>query len=266
MTKHLLFYWYANRDDFMNRFSLLHLHALNLYKDIFDKKTFIVSMDNPDTDMALYIYTVKLISAIVPDAEFIKVQNDPVYASEAWWIKQEFIPNMSEYKDETVFWCHGKGKGGLKYNDRNDLYLWIAALYYMNLENKVNLENFVSDDNAYMMGSLYYPLRAWTFSNWHYNGGFYWIKPDKVAEYIRNNNIDISDGVNCDDWQKRYIGEGLPGMIFKNVEHCLSIGGPFSLTSARSHKDYMERNCKPNELHHFNSLFGEFFNFTNING
>lgn len=39
----------------MNRFSLLYLHVLNLYKDIFDKKTFVASMNNPDTDMTLYI-------------------------------------------------------------------------------------------------------------------------------------------------------------------------------------------------------------------
>lgn len=60
--------------------------------------------------------------------------------------------------------------------------------------------------------------------------------------------------------------EGLPGMIFKNAEHRLGIGGPFYLTSTYSRKDYMERNCKLNELYHFNSLFREFFNFINING
>ena len=61
-----------SRDDFMNRFSLLYLHALNLYKDILTRRAFIISIDNPDTDMTLYIYTVKIISVIVPDAEFIK--------------------------------------------------------------------------------------------------------------------------------------------------------------------------------------------------
>lgn len=72
ITKHLLFYWYVNKDDFMNRFSLLYSHILNLYKDILARRTFIISIDNPDTDMTLYIYTVKIISAIVPDAKFIK--------------------------------------------------------------------------------------------------------------------------------------------------------------------------------------------------
>lgn len=55
----------------MNRFSLLHLHILNLYKDIL-AKVFLVFMNNPDTNIMFYIYTVKIISAIVPDAEFIK--------------------------------------------------------------------------------------------------------------------------------------------------------------------------------------------------
>lgn len=261
MTKHLLFYWYANSDDFMNRFSLLHLYALNLYKDIFDKKTFIISMDNPDTDTILYAYTVKLISAVVPDAEFIKVQNNPEYASEAWWVKTEFIPNMSKYKDEAVFWCHGKGKGGLRYNERNDLFLWIAALYFTNLGSLSVIERFVKDDDKYMMGSLFYPIKAWPFSTWHYNGGFYWIKPDKAAEYMWENGIDISNALDCETWQKRYIGEALPGMIFKYVEHCIHIGDPYSVTSPHSHKDYMERNCDFDTLQHFYSLFKEFFNF-----
>lgn len=55
ITKHLLFYWYVSKDNFMNRFSLLYLHALNLYKDILTRRTFIISIDNPDTDTMLYI-------------------------------------------------------------------------------------------------------------------------------------------------------------------------------------------------------------------
>lgn len=39
----------------MNRFSLLYLHILNLYKDILTRRTFIISIDNPDTDTMLYI-------------------------------------------------------------------------------------------------------------------------------------------------------------------------------------------------------------------
>ena len=41
----------------MNRFSLLYLYVLNLYKDILARRTFIISIDNPDTDITLYIYS-----------------------------------------------------------------------------------------------------------------------------------------------------------------------------------------------------------------
>lgn len=258
MTKHLLFYWYANTDDFMNRFSLLHLHALNLYKDIFDKKTFIISMDNPDTDTVLYTYTVKLISAIVPDAEFIKTRNHPDYASEAWWVKKEFIPNMSKYKDEAVFWCHGKGKGGLRYTDKDDLFVWIALLYYANLGNGDIIDKFINDDETYMMGTLYYPIKAWYFSTWHYHGGFYWLKPDKVDEYMRSHDTSIFDAVNCTGWEKRYIAEGLPGIIFKKGEHCMHINDLYFASSAYSHKDYLKNNFSKKSVQDFDLLFGQF--------
>lgn len=258
MTKHLLFYWYVNRDDFMNTFSLFHLHALNLYKDIFNKKTFIISMDNPDIDTILYEYTVKIISSIVPDAEFIKVQNNTDYASEAWWVKTEFIPNMSKYKNEAVFWCHGKGKGGLRYTDKDDLFIWIALLYYMNLGNSDIIDKFINNDDTYIMGTLFYPIKAWPFSAWHYHGGFYWIKPDKVAEYMQSHDTSISDAINCSSWEKRYIAEGLPGIIFKKAEHCILINNPYFASSKYSHKDYLKNNLSKELIQDFNSLFGQF--------
>ena len=266
MIKHLLFYWYLSKNDFINSFSLLHLHSLNLYKDIFDKKTFIVSMDNPDNDTLLYDYFVKVILNIVPDAEFIKVKNNKEYASEAYWFKTEFIPNLSQYKNEAVFWCHGKGKGGLRYTEERDLYIWISALWHMNMRNKECIDNFI-DSDAYMMGVMPYVISPWRFKcPWHYHGGFYWLKAENISEYIQSNNIDLSSALDCDTWEKRYIGEAFPGLIFPTGSTIdgglasISIGGYYKELPPSSHEKFINEFYSESDKEDFLLNYGQFIN------
>ena len=260
MIKRLLFYWYANSEDFINRFSLLHLYSLNLYKDIFDKKTFVISMDNPETDTILYEYTTRVILSVVPDAEFIKVRNNSEYASEAYWFKTEFIPNLYKYKNEAVFWCHGKGKGGLRYTGKKDLYIWISALYYMNLCSEKVIEDFINNDNTYMMGTMLYLINVWPYCSWHYNGGFYWMKPEKIGEYISTHETNLQTALNCDTWERRYVAEGFPGIVFKEGGHCVMLGKHYNCCLDKfdidSHITYIKENC-PN-IKGFEDLYGQF--------
>ena len=260
MVKRLLFYWYVNGEDFMNGFSLLHLYSLGMYKDIFDKKTFVISMDDPENDAILYDYTVKVISSAVPDAEFIKVKNNSEYASEAWWFKTELIPNLYKYKNEAIFWCHGKGKGGLRYTGKRDLYIWISALYYMNFRDKKVIDEFINDNEVCMLGTMAYVINAWPFCSWHYHGGFYWMKPGKVLEYADICGIDLQTVTDCEGWEKRYLAEGFPGIVFKSGEHCGKLGGYYECNldvfDENSHAEYMSRNCP--DIGEFLSLYRQF--------
>ena len=211
MVKHLLFYWYVPEKGW-NKIYDLHIDNLHIYKDSFDKVTFIISTDDIDTeDYKNNInYTVDKLKSVFSDAEFKEYRNDKKTRESAYFYG-EVLDKLDEFpENEILFFAHNKGVDSWYAGNR--LTTWINMMYFANLHDVKKIKSYFDMETVCCAGTYtIMNLKAWNFLKymWHYSGTFFWISPSRLSKYIKESKEKIPP-------IGRYSTEGLLGSILPN--------------------------------------------------
>lgn len=241
MIKHLMFYWYIP-DFFWHEIYDLHLRKLSQYYHVFDKMTFVLSIDDTE-NIELIEKTKDKINAALQnvDIEYVIYQNDKQHQESAY-VYNEIVMKFDSFDNELLFFAHAKGVN-TNYVQPAILVDWIEFMYDENL-NKQNIYKFENDGEKYCMGTLKQykntsniPNLHFQLSDWHFPGTFYWLRPNKIYEYINENNIVLSQQ------EDRYFSEIFLGIIFRSSsKHILELGPqiePFGDMNFFQHQFYL---------------------------
>lgn len=216
-TKRMVYSFYVNDDSFDNIINKLHFKLLKRYIHIFDEVIFCVIIDDRDRidliqkieEFIISIYHKKLTFKIYDNTEY---RESLVFYNE--------IAAKIENLDGYTFFGHNKGISdeGLPYY----IQMWVAAMYYFNLE----LSNTLSADNSSVFyGALksdcvekceekYYETIL-PKHKWCYCGTFFWGKYQELYRLLEHRCEKIPLLTN------RWYSEMFPGEVSEsNYGHC----------------------------------------------
>lgn len=181
----------------------LHLKNLALYLPVqnFQEKLFIIAYNKGDYTVAPYVLKlIDKLKELAPDAKFVFLDNDPVLR-EAKYFYNEIATKLGGFnEDDVIFWAHAKGKFST-YKPRHLVNMWVNLMYFGNLASVKGIDEFMANQDRFCLGTLFWDttntkLRE-DYDNqrfhWHYSGTFFWFKPRKIDEYIKQNNIQIPE-------------------------------------------------------------------------
>lgn len=201
MNKKLIYYWYVPGE--WDSIYDLHLKNLSLYLPVqnFDEKLFVISYNKGDYTVAPYVLkTIDKLKELAPDAKFVFVDNDPALR-EAKYFYNEIAMKLGEFsEDDVIFWAHAKGKFST-YKPKQLVDLWINLMYFGNLASSKGINEFITNPDYFCLGTLFWDTTDTKIReafdkqlfHWHYSGTFFWFKPYKIYEYIKQNNIQIPE-------------------------------------------------------------------------
>ena len=123
---------------------------------------------------------------------FIIIQNDSELR-EGQIYKKYIIDKLNDY-NELIFFAHIKGITNLNnLNNKDNTYLWIALMYYFNLNYYKQMAEDFLYNKSLSWGTIYnYDENNITKYHWQYTGSFHWINCKELYNYIKDNNIDLS--------------------------------------------------------------------------
>lgn len=189
MNKHLVFHFYANEHTINDFITEIHLRCLKHYADIFDNMTFCVSVDDvKNTDLILEIEHKLLEIQTNGNISFKIVKNDEYRESSTF--TNEIVKKLDD--EDMVFFAHNKGTTNILKYPKEEIYTWVIAMYYYNLE-------FIGEVTDALYNKKYISYGTFLTQNdepehltkngWYYNGTYYWINCTKLKEYMYINNI-----------------------------------------------------------------------------
>lgn len=219
MNKKLIYYWYVPAE--WDKVYDLHLKNIKLYFPQYDfkEKLFTLGYNKGDYTVVPYVLkTIEKIREVVPDAKFMFYDNDPVLR-EAKHFYNEIAMKLGEFdEDDVIFYAHAKGKYS-DYRPAQIRDLWVNLMYFGNLYNPKEIEEFINNKESICLGTLGMDTHNWKEVGaklndefkvqrfqWHYSGTFFWIKPHQLKEYITKHNITIPEN-------SRFFAECFPGNV-----------------------------------------------------
>lgn len=236
MIKHLIFYWYVKPDGWCDVYDL-HLKNCLFYKDIFDKVTLVLSVDD-DTDAELINTTKDMFLRVFPLAEVINFKNNKEQRESAFFCS-DVMGKLKEYNNnEACFFAHNKGFYSF-YREKDDLFDWINCMYFCNLYNKTMIDSLLKNEDTITVGSCNVKnCKPKHFAackyGWHYQGTFFWFIPSRLSKYLEEHNEKEPP-------LGRYYTEMLFGALFPcESKHNIKLYG-FKDTGDK-YKDYIQRN------------------------
>lgn len=190
MLKKLVFYLYYSNSKDLHEFYDFHFSCLKEYYHIFDEAVFVISVDDvTDYDLIreaegkiLNIFKGKNVS-------FDIHKNDrmcEIYAFE------KYVVNAKE-RDRLIFFGHSKGSTNVKQYNKENIYKWIAGMYFFNLNFMDEVERCLLGKKSMSYGSflMYDELNETNRYKWFYIGTFFWVNLGKIDNYIKQNNIEL---------------------------------------------------------------------------
>jgi hypothetical protein len=192
-----------------------HLEQLALHKDAFNGKRLVVVMTDDKTDPADAVRE----RGAPLDATFVESPNDP-----AMPIRLDFHKYLAEFEstsaDEGVFFAHTKGITHIY--AVGAVLAWAECMFRLNLGSPALIDKLFETHEAI---GAFQKVGFHGGSNWHYSGGFFWLRHD--ALFSR-------------DWRNSYVGdrygiEGFPGGIVPDLEKA------FCLTPDADHGNLYNR-------------------------
>lgn len=214
MKKKLIFYWYVP-PTYWHPIYDLHLRNLYLYKNVFDSIQFIISFDDDSVGVD---ETIKSIKYFVPNCDIMFFRNNKEQRESAFFY-EVIAQNLGNFpEDVALFFAHNKGVQSI-YVSPKDLDDWVNSMYYFNLRNVGKIDNFLSEEKTCAIGcgkmTNYSPneFSGFLTHRWIFAGTFFWIVPNRIAKYVKENNITLKNNTG------RYYTEGFLGTIFpENAE------------------------------------------------
>lgn len=253
MKKKLVFYWYIPPFNWHKIYDL-HLKSLDLFKDVFDEKLFVLSHDSGLDEKFIEETKTKLLEH-VPDAKFVEYENDK-QLREAKYFKHEIVLKLGEFpKDEAIFFAHNKGVSS-NYVSPRDLIWWINGMYYCCLARQDLLDGYLEDNDVCAVGSFLIrghdpfviPYGFKLKYKWHYSGTFFWLVPSRLNDYIIKNNVEIPK-------DNRYFAEGFLGNVFPDDEKNWKV--IFAEQKAIDKKSaYIQKTFSEEDLNKFKEIYG----------
>lgn len=212
MRKVLLYYCYCypgpydELPDQVKYCYNLHFYFLERYKDIFDKVEIILSTDDIfENEDVLDWYKQKFINIFGIEKCSIESIENNIELRDAIVYKNYFVKRMEEYKDDLLFFSQSKGLANIGFDNKPiiNIYEWVAAMYYFNLENfEDKIKNELINDFI-TFGTLYIKIHnheenttlndyyRFSQTKWIYSGSFQWINVGKLIDYIEEHNINL---------------------------------------------------------------------------
>ena len=253
MKKILVFYWYVP-SFYWHPVYDLHLRNLSIYKDVFDEIIFFISHDEDSKGVN---ETIESINYFIPNCKMYQFKNDKVSRESAFFY--EFIvKHLDEFKgDHAMFFAHNKGVQSIyvTWADRNN---WINTMYYFNLRNVEKIDALLNDKKTCAIGcgrmTNYAPHEFSSFLKykWMFTGTFFWILPNRLAKYIKDNNVEVIEN------KGRYYTEGFLGTIFPQDAEEVKCTLP-DKKQEENWSQYIHRVASQDEINDYITVNGEIY-------
>lgn len=178
-----------NIDDiFKHPMYLLHIKCLRKYAKKFDKALIVISVNNPESKTEL-IDNVKILFNDIFTNIDIKIEENDKSDREAKYFYKYIIQELNSI-DEQIFFAHTKGLSRWNTNMNNSI--WVAAMYYFNLEYIDNV-NYVAGFpfDYYKTNKTIYNINFYIKEPYMYSGSFYWLNPKNIYKYIKESNKEF---------------------------------------------------------------------------
>lgn len=190
MTKKLVFSFYIN-DNFHDEINEVHFKCLERFCGVFDCAdiSFIVD-DGYNKEYLLEAESrfIKMFNG--KDITFSITENTEFRESKVFYDK--VATRLTE--EDLVFFGHNKGITNVFKYDRNQIYVWVVAMYYFSLSYPEEIVDNLVNKKCYCYGPFLTKNEEPEKCNkygWYYIGTFFWLNPKKVYQYMVNNGIDL---------------------------------------------------------------------------
>lgn len=221
-TKRMIYSFYVNDDSFEHPINKLHFKLLERYIHKFDEVIFCIIIDDRERYDLIQKIEEFVISIFHKKLTF-KIYDNTNYRESLVFYNE--IATQMEHLDGVTFFAHNKG---ISDDDSIEtIKMWVAAMYYFNLEYDLPCD----DLNAYF---FYGALKSVEAQNsgirdvfipkykWFYCGTFYWAKYQELFEYCKRNHISLPI------MRNRWYDEHFPGDLVEQ-EDGLTYGGFFMI-------------------------------------
>lgn len=255
-----MFYFYLTEELSDSEIYRFHLYCLNKYAHIFDKMTFILSLNDTNNIELIRKWENKLLRLHTKGTiEFEIHKNDEFKESASF--KEHVSDKLGE--NELVFFGHGKGVTNIEKYSKEQIYMWIAGMYFYNLNFMDEVEESLVNKKYMSYGSFLcknqeYKDFRYTKYQWYYIGTFFWINSGKIKNYITANEIELP--LLCE----RFYDEDFLGNIYDcwPTRNAYSHNGTFL---RNAHDFYRYTNDYINMLYDDRSDFDDFLKEINEN-
>ena len=190
----LVFSYYITLNNEISFIHKLHIALLKKYINIFNDIDFIILIDDVNNEDAINNHKSYIIEQLNRnDINFIIEKYDQKFKEGKIYVKY-IIDRLNEYIDDLVFFGYTKGLDDKCLNNIENTKLWISLMYFMNFDYIDDvIEKLLDDTNYICYGTLYHNHHNSIISKytWKYIGGYHWINPKRLLEYIDKNCINI---------------------------------------------------------------------------
>lgn len=190
MKKKLVFAFYLGK-NFKDEIIEIHLKCIERFSNVFDEAEIAFIVDDGYNRADLLYAQERLINAFLgKKITFSFFENGPYRESIVF---KELIADRLSSED-LVFFAHSKGMSNVEKYDREQIYVWVSAMYYYSL-------NFMDEVDRNLLNEKYYSYGPFLTKNnepekcnkygWYYIGTFFWINCKKLWQYMQNNEIPL---------------------------------------------------------------------------
>lgn len=192
MNKKLVFSFYID-ENYNDEINKIHFNCLRHFKNCFNEAdiSFIVN-DNYDNNSLLDAEKFFLSIFVGKNVSFSVIENNEFRESKVFYNKI-----ATRLKDEDIiFFGHNKGISNVFKFDREQIYQWVAAMYYFSLFDMKDVQARLVNEKYYSYGSFLTkndePERCNKYG-WYYIGTFFWLNCKKLWQYMENNEIKLPE-------------------------------------------------------------------------
>lgn len=213
IRKRIVFHLYVKEGWNTLLSNQIHFLCLRHYGHLFDDAIFIISLDDVNNNELITEVQLKLLTLNLPlNIEFKITKNN--HFREAETFKQEIVEKLGEY-DGLTFFAHGKGMTNLDICTKEQVILWVSALYFFSLEYIEEMEYILTEGRQFSYGPLLVSIDEQTLGEeyflpsfprekflertkmtlgkyrYFYMGTFFWLNEKTIKEYIEKNNLKL---------------------------------------------------------------------------
>jgi hypothetical protein len=209
----MVFSFFINKGWENHRLNRFHINLLKRYIGGFDEVIFCIIIDDINDHETILSFETAIINLGVKNIQFKIYENTNFRESLVY--KKEIVDKMSKL-DGCTFFGHNKGISYIEQTE--DMYKWVAALYYFNLE--VGLINYNMNGDCFYGGLKCYNIRLEDYDenaagvlpkyNWFYCGTFFWGKYQEIYYLLKNMGREIPP------MMSRWFDEMFPGNILES--------------------------------------------------